>query len=192
MFPLQEGLYSLYLSGSTYATFGPFPDQCITAPHSCTLGFSIGLWIKKMSACASNYVGIVTTQILAPSQTEGMWIRCCDAVTDIEYRVHAHPQFMSNLVMTLGSGPDVWFYATIVWFAGQPLKVYEDGMYRQDGLVASPTRDINTQGMITFGSQYTDHISGHATAYVDGVRIFNRPLSDPEVQALYDSYPSNG
>ncbi len=145
-----------------------------------------------MTACASHYVGIFTTQTRYPNRAEGMWIRCRNEVTDIEYRVYAHPQSMSNLVMTLGSGPDVWFYATVVWFVGQPIKVYEDGMHVQDGDWQdhnSYSREVNTQRMITFGRQYADWDNGHATAYVDGVRIFNRPLSDLEVQALYDSYP---
>ncbi len=119
-----------------------------------------------------------------------MWIRCRNELTDIEYRVYAHPQFMSNLVMTLGSGPDVWFYATMVWSVGEVSKVYEDGVYAQDGDWHSAySRDVNTQRMMTFGRQYVDWDNGHATAYIDGLRIYNRPLHAAEVKALYDSYP---
>ena len=93
--------------------------------------------------------------------------------------------------MTLGSGPDVWFYSTAVWKVGSPLKVYENGQWAADGswqTHSAYARDVNTQRMMTYGRQFVDWNNGHATAYIDGVRIFNRPLSAAEVLALYNSY----
>ena len=109
----------------------------------------------------------------------------------VEYRLYIHPQTQSNLIMTLGSGPDVWFYMTMVWSVGAPFKIYENGQWAEDGDWATNsayTRAVNTVRTITFGRQYVDLDQGHATAYIDGVRIFNRPLSAAEVLALYNSY----
>ncbi len=180
----------MYISGSTDATFGPYPDLCITAPSTCTLGFTYAAWIKKPTACANTYVGIVTTMSRYSNKAEGFRIRCRATVTDIEFRVYMYPQSSSLLVMPLGSGPDVWFYSTAVWAVGSPLKIYENGHWVADGYWethSTHTREANTQRMMTYGRQFVDWDNGHATAYIDGVRIFNRPLSDAEVLALYNA-----
>ncbi len=190
----QEGSTSLcFTAGSTqYATFGPFPDLCITAPSTCTLGYTFGLWIMKPADCASTYVAIATTRVHPGSnpQSEGIWIRCQDDANNIEYRMYAAPSSHTYKVMPITSGPNTWYYATMVWTVGTALKIYEDGQYVVDGSWAATgwSSIVNTDRELTFGRQFTNLANGHASACVDGVRIFNRPLSSAEVLALYNSY----
>ncbi len=78
---------------------------------------------------------------------------------------------------------------------GSALEYYEDGEFKTVGnwdtggsYATVPTTDQN----LAFGLQFVDLLTiGHGTAYVDGVRIFNRPLISDEVTALYLSYGNN-
>ncbi len=181
------------LDGASYALFGPYPDQCVTAPSTCTTGFTFALWIRKASTCSSNNVGIATTLVKNPSPTEGIWIQCQSNLNEIKYGVRIHPDSSSKEVMVLASGPDVWFYAPMVWSVGQPIVIYDNGQYASDGnWETGPgfATNVNTQRKLAFGLQYTDDTnpSTYGTAYIDGVRMFNRPLTAAEVQALYDTF----
>ncbi len=189
---IQEGFSSLYFSGSTqYATFGPFLDLCITAPSTCTLGFTFGLWIKKGASCTSAFAAIATTcSRNNPTESEGIWIRCEPDANSIVYRMYVAPESHSIIDMPITSGADTWYYATMVWNIGTALKIYENGTFIADGSWSATgwSSIVNTVRELTFGRLFTDHNYGYATGNVDGVRIFNRPLNDAEVLTLYNSY----
>ncbi len=124
---------------------------------------------------------------------EGIWIRCRNDQYRIKYGVQIHPDSSSKEVMVLASGPDVWFYATMVWSVGQPIVIYENGLYVSVGNWETGPGfviDVNTKRNLAFGLLYTDDTNQpvYGRAYIDGVRMFNRPLSAAEVQALYQSY----
>ncbi len=188
----QEGSSSLFIDGSSYALFGPYPNLCIMAPSTCPTGFSLGLWIK--SACPSPG-GILTTRMINPTETEGMLIFCTTNPGDIKFEVYMQPQSLSALTMDLGSRSDEWFYLTLVWPVGSALQYYEDGEFAIAGnwdtgsLYATVA---NTDQKLAFGMEFVDQLStGHGTAYVDGVRTFNRPLTSDEIKALYLSHGNN-
>ena len=104
--------------------------------------------------------------------------------------MYVAPASHTNRIGPITSGPDTWYYATMVWTVGTALKIYEDGQYIGDGSWAASGwgNTVNTVRELTFGRHYTDFAHGYSTAYVDGVRIFNRPLSAAEVLALSNSY----
>ena len=185
----QEGSRALSLDGLTYALFGPYPDQCVTAPSTCTTGFTFGLWLRKSSTCSTNNLGIVTTQKNSPP-SEGIRISCVDGMYGIEYKMFVHPDSMCKLVTIIGSGADVWFHATMVWSVGSTFKIYENGQWAEDGSWqgGSYPTDVNTEQKLAFGIPFTDQDSDYGTAYVDAVKMYNRPLTAEEVQALYNSY----
>ena len=150
----------------------------------------MGLWIKKSHICDSKSFGIVTTLAKIPDPSEGIVIRCRDTANEIQYRVSIYPDSESSLGMTLGSGSYVWFYSTMVWSVGSPVKIYEDGQFADNGDWTTGITYVteNTKRELVFGSLYTDDIAGHALAYVDGVRMFNRPLGSSEVEDLYVTF----
>ncbi len=124
-----------------------------------------------------------------------MSIFCTGFPADIKFEMYMEPQSMSALTMALGSKANEWFYLMLVWPVGSPLKFYEDGKFVtngnwQTGILYSS--EENTKRNLAFGIEFLDLLSiGHGKAYVDGVRIFNRPLTSDEVEALYLSYGNN-
>ncbi len=92
------------------------------------------------------------------------------------------------MAMTLGSGPDVWIHVTMVWSVGQPIVMYENGVYVSDGNSQLYASNVNTLRKVGFGIEHTDVTNPptYGTGYIDGVRMFNRPLTAAEVQALYN------
>ncbi len=114
-----------------------------------------------------------------------------DNLQDIEYKMFVHPNTMVKSVTTISSEPDSWFYATMVWSVGSPFKIYEDGSWIQDGILEQDGiygTDINTERKLAFGIPYTSQTYDFGTAYIDAVKMFNRPLTTEEVQALYNTY----
>ncbi len=178
------------LNGLDYAMFGPYPDQCVTAPSTCTTGFTLAMWLWKPSTCSS-YYGLVTTQRASPP-SEGIRISCADSSTsDIEYKMFVQPDKMCTLVRTIE--PDVWVYLTMVWSVGTPFKTYQDGDWVEDGnwQTGGPyMTNLNTERKLAFGIMFTDQGPdyNYGTGYVDAVIMFNRPLTTEEVQALYNTY----
>ncbi len=143
-----------------------------------------------MSACTSNSAGIVSTRVKNPTEQEGMWIKCKAMSDEIRYGVYVHPQTKSVTAAYLPNRlPDVWFYSTVVWSVGSGMMIYENGQSGpSDSINLGGPYAVNTQRKLAFGIQYIDEIREHGIAYVDGVRIFNRPLNLIEVQVLYQSY----
>ncbi len=173
-----------------YASFGPYPDQCVTAPSTCNTGFSFAMWLKKSHSCNSESYAIVSTLVQNPDPAEGIVIRCKNQVNKIKFRISIHPNSESILTMKLGSGSNVWAFMTMVWSIGSPMDIYENEQFVESGNWRTDAKYVreNTKRELVFGSLYTDNITGHAKAFIDGVRMFNRPLSTSEVQALYLSF----
>ncbi len=93
----------------------------------------------------------------------------------------------------LVNGTDVWSYATLFWSVGQPIVIYENGQHVAYGnWKTGPelAKEVNVQRNLAFGLEYTDvtNPSKYGKGYIDAVKMFNRPLSAEEVQALYNTY----
>ncbi len=194
IYHFQEGSNSLELNGSNYALFGPYPDQCITAPSTCTTGFTFGLWIKKSSDCRSSDAKLATTRVRRPRRTEGMWINCRPNVNQVKYGVSINPNYSSTAFVAIANGADVWFYATMVWQVGQPIVINENGQHVANGSWNTGpgfAAEVNTARNLAFGLENTDGTNPSKYAKgckIDGVRMFNRHLKAAEVLALYRSY----
>ena len=89
---MQSGDYALGLvQPSKYAVFGPYTDMCITAPHSCQEGFTIGLWIHRGNLCDNSASTMFSTRSLAggTGAKEGLEIRCdTGAPSDNDFNIH--------------------------------------------------------------------------------------------------------
>ena len=143
-----------------------------------------------MSTCTSNFAGVVSTRVQNPP-AEGMWIECKTNPSEIVIGVKIHPNSESYTGMSIRSGPDVWFYSTVVWRVGTKINIYEDGLNTANGTWSTEASnvEVNNERMIAFGIAYTDEtVLFRGMGYVDGVRLFNRPLSSIEVQSLLWSY----
>ncbi len=178
----------MFLDGhSMHASVGPYPEQCITAPSTCESGFTFAMWLKKSRSCISPLKGIVSTLVQNQNPTEGILIKCHNNMNKIKYCISIHPNSESTLAMILGSGSYEWVFVTMVWSVGSPVDVYENGQFVESGNWRTDANYVreNTRRELVFGSLYTDNITGHARAYIDGVRMYNRPLSESEVQTLY-------
>ncbi len=173
-----------------HASFGPYTDQCVTAPSTCNAGFTFAMWLKKSHSCNSESYSIVSTLVQNPDPAEGIVIRCKNQVNKIKFRISIHPTYESTLTMKLDSGSHVWVFMTMVWPVGSPMDVYENGQFAESGNWRADAKYVreNTKRELVFGSLFTDNITGHGGGYIDGVRMFNRPLSTSEVQALYLSF----
>ena len=104
-----------------------------------------------------------------------------------------YPDKMCKVVTPIGIGPDTWVYVTMVWSVGTPFKTYQNGEWVQDGnwQPGGPyMTDLNTERKLAFGIMFTDQSSefNYGTGYIDAVKMFNRPLTAEEVQALYNTY----
>ena len=81
---------------------------------------------------------------------------------------------------------------TARWPVGSGIRIFENGHSRkyEDWIQHASTFHENTDYMLVFGRKYTNTDTGtdeYSTALIDGVKIYNRPLSDTEVLAMYNS-----
>ncbi len=99
---------------------------------------------------------------------------------------------VGNFATAVGS----WVHATAVWYVGSNLTVYENGQYLNlvdvdMNSTSGPFYHNTAPGLMVFGRAYTNGLQGgandYATVFVDGVKIYNHPLSPTEVLALYNS-----
>ena len=193
---LQEGFYSLDLMGNdvaqNYALFGPYNNLCITAPSSCSTGFTFAMWIKKdKSKCSNSSHGIMSTRAKIPSNTEGIWLRCSSSIDELEYGLFVEPERYVIKEIFIPSA-DVWVHSTMVWNVGGYLKIYHKwASGSASGLSSLSTSNSehhsaeNTVRELVFGMAFTDDISWYGSGMIDGVKVFNRPLTQSEVEALY-------
>ncbi len=193
---LQGGTSSLSFNGtlSEYAVFGPYPNICITAPHTCTEGFTIGLWIKRMVECNLYGSTIFSTHGLGPPTKEGIDLRCDTNTGSNKMHVLltvSLPSAKSEPFVIFATARDAWFHCTLVWTASSDLVIYENGGHlKTEALALTGDYAENVESLIVFGRRYTDDQEGtsdYGTGFVDGVKIYNRPLNATEVMALYYS-----
>ena len=88
---------------------------------------------------------------------------------------------------TLNTGQ--WYHGVMV-FNGSQIILYLDGDTIASTSANSVTTSVDTWGM--GASDWNDTIKYHCDGNLDDVRIYNRALSQPEIQALYDLTKSSG
>ena len=191
----QGGAHSLGLdkTAASYAVFGPYPDLCITAPHTCAEGFTIGLWIRRANECDKAASTIFSTRSLTGSTgaKEGITIRCDTNPSKLNIHLKVSSGTKSEPSPTFATANTIWFHCTVVWTVGTNLVIYENGQYLTTGGMFSTTGLYNnTDPLMVFGRRYTDGQLGaddYATGFVDGVKIYNRPLNATEVTDMYNA-----
>ena len=141
------------------------------------IGFTLVIGIKRNPACSSSGTFLVTTR--KDSSSEGLTIEC-----NGRYTLYVAPDLKYDLLIVKTTG-DNWDKVAVVWDMTS-LTVYYDG--NQQGststTTSSPT-NVNDDNRVGFGPQYTtsNNVGSGLEARLDGLYIFNRPLSAGQVSA---------
>ena len=141
--------------------------------------------------------GIFSTRSVASgTPKEGLEIKChSDTLANKLYiLLRVSPKALDNTIMNLATAMGAWVHCTVVWSVGSDLIMYENGHHLNTGSI-----DLNNgqwynntdPGMMVFGRHYTNGqhagANDYSTGFVDGVKIYNRPLNATEVLMLYNS-----
>ena len=141
--------------------------------------------------------GIFSTRSVASGDPkEGLEIRChSDTLNNKLYvQLRVSPLAFDVAVMDLATAMGEWVHCTVVWSVGSDLIMYENGLHLKTGSIDlndGPWYNNTDPGMMVFGRHYTNGQPGgsndYATGFVDGVKIYNRPLNATDVLILYNS-----
>ncbi len=147
----------------------------------------------RSSSCTTSTNTIFSTRGSAAGTgaKEGIEIRCHDTVDN---KLHVHlkvsPSIRSHPQVSFEAAKNEWAHLTAVWTFNTTLKLYDNGLVDATGTMHSgSTFAYNANPLIVFARRYTDYgaAADYSTASVDGVKIFNRPLSAAEVLVLYNT-----
>ena len=167
-------------SFSQYAVFGPYGNLCVTSLHSCTTGFTIVFWIKMEYNCAGY---VLSTR--DNSNTAGIDIRCDNTglFYSITKRYGSHTVDVGD---SIGRWIHVAFQADTYL---NSLNVYHDVNNKHSGLVANNDIPNTASAMqsIVFGRQYVAIGGGYGSALVDDVKIYNKELTQENVQHHFNT-----
>ncbi len=164
----------------------------------CKLQIPTDLYILyisyRSSSCMTSTNTIFSTRGSAAGTgaKEGIEIRCHDHTGHNKLHVHlkVSPIFRSQPQVSFEAPKNEWAHLTAVWTFNTTLKLYDNRQLDATGIMHSGSPfAYNANPLIVFGRRYTDGGSAadYSTASVDGVKIFNRPLSAAEVLVLYNS-----
>ncbi len=145
------------------------------------LGFTLVIGIKRDGACTSSTAYVLTTR--KDSSSEGLEIACNGKYT---LYVAGNPgtKYIHTVPKTAESS---WDKVIVVWDMTD-LTIYYDGTEKTPtSSTVLMTVNVNDDNRVGFGPQYTTSTSVSSQARVDGLHLYNRPLSPSEVTA--HSYP---
>ncbi len=79
-----------------------------------------------------------------------------------------------------------WHHVAGVWYGSNMATLYVDGVQQTDSTGSLPPIDIISSGHLNIG-QLVQWDGGNFIGLVDELQIFNRPLSESEIQAIFNA-----
>jgi hypothetical protein len=183
--PGQVGSDALRFDGS---------DDLVKIQHNNVFNpsgpFSVSLWAKR-----TNYSGNKTNETLFSKDYDGSktpwqtWWNNGDGSGGDGLPAFRVETDTSVQFVEFNNRPSegVWVHLTAVYDSNQTLKIYRDGILQNSTSISGNLTSTTTNQYIGHSSQFDNYFEGS----VEDVRYYDRALSKPEIQALYNlSQPS--
>ncbi len=190
-----------------------FQVPCIWKPSQCTSGATIAIWLKSEDGLET-YEGILGTHDTSPNQetwnfyrnTAGFirWYKLHTIWTKSNklHQKHLFSLFRwnvktsnKNYYVTTDPIPNGWFHVAVVLHGPTSgISLYINGTLSEsdsDGTSGYSGPYGFSTGEVVLGRSYTQGDWNYGRGSLDELYFWTRPLSDSEIQNLYNDYDNN-
>ena len=154
----------------------------------------VGNYIEIADSASLHVNGDITTSIWVKGTLPGVPIAKYDAANDAGWSIQLRPGGGADFGVRDHSGSykssgvtpifDGTWHMLVGQRKGTALKIFLDGVLSRQDTVGSSGSIVNSLSM-TIGTQNDSHTNNFWTGSIDDIRIYNRALSDSEVNLLY-------
>ena len=134
------------------------------------------VWIKRDGACTESNKFLVTTR--EGSDKEGLWIEC-----NGHYTLYVAPDELYDLTVSRTRESE-WDEVVVVWDLSSLLVYYNEALQSSASPSTGSAVTLNTDNEVGFGPEYTKTTSVSSQGKIDGIRIYNKPLTPTDIAAL--------
>ena len=176
------------LGVENFINFGEMKETCIGDPTLCTDGFTVAFWVKFKHSGNTGERYLISSSN-AGWEGRGFHITFInDAAVSMDIGITGQYNYTASYTSTIPD--DSWFYITFVYFFNAGIHLYFDASKKTyDTSAATPDfTAMDDFGFLVLGApSHRLNVQGERlNGYFSDLKIFFRPLSDIDVQVLYD------